>query len=236
MKVIILASGIGSRLKPLTDNKPKSLVKINSKTIIEHQLDILSKFDVEKIIVTTGPFEKLFKKFINSRYPNLNIDYVHNSEYSSTNYIYSLWLTKPEVDDDILLFHGDVFFSFEILKKVIDISDNGVLVNNKIDPPEKDFKAVIKNDRVVKIGVDFEGRDAFYCLPLYKFLKNDFLVWMSEIEKEVRNNNVNIYAEDAFNNVSNNIFLKPVYFTEEFCQEIDTFNDLENVRKTKKRF
>ncbi len=230
MKAIILASGTGSRLKPLTNKKPKSLVEINSKTIIEYQLDILSKFGIENIIITTGPFEKLFKKFIKKRYPDLKIEYVNNPKYSSTNYIYSLYLTKSLADDNIILLHGDLVFTFDIFKKLIDISGNGVLINKTIKLPKKDFKAIIENNRVVKIGVDFFGVNAFYCLPLYKFLKNDFLIWIKEIEKEISNNNVNIYAEDAFNNISDKIFLKPVYFTDERCQEVDTIKDLEEVK------
>lgn len=234
MKAIILASGIGKRLRPLTNNKPKSLVKINSKTILEYQLDTLSQLDVNRIVITTGPFEKQVKKFVKERYPNLKIEYVHNPKYNSTNYIYSLWLTTPLVDDDIILIHGDLIFNTDILKKVIDVSGNSVPVNKKVNPPKKDFKAVIEKKRVIKIGVDFFGKNAFYCLPLYKFLKKDFLIWMEEIEKEIANGNCNIYAEDAFNKISDQIKLKPVYVSDEFCQEIDTLEDLKVIKELMK--
>jgi len=230
MKAIILASGIGKRLRPLTNDKPKSLVKINQRTILEYQLDILADCGIKSVVLTTGPFEHQVKNLLNGRYPDLTIDYVNNPKYDSTNYIYSLWLTKDLIDEDIILVHGDLIFPAEILKKMIDVEENVVLVNRTVRPPEKDFKAVIENDRVIKIGVDFFGKNTFFCLPLYKFLRKDFLIWMNEIEKEIKNSNLNIYAEDVFNKISNEIMVKPLYFNNEFCMEIDTKEDLNEAR------
>ena len=179
MKAIILASGIGKRLRPLTNDKPKSLVKINQRTILEYQLDILADCGIKRVVLTTGPFEHQVKNLLNGRYPDLTIDFVNNPKYDSTNYIYSLWLTKDLIDEDIILVHGDLIFPADLLKKMIDVEKNVVLVNKTVRPPEKDFKAVIENDRVVKIGVDFFGKNTFFCLPLYKFSRKDFLIWMN---------------------------------------------------------
>ena len=110
MKAIILASGIGKRLRPLTNNMPKSLIKIKDKTILEYQLDSLLKCKIEKVIITTGPFEEKIKEFLKTKYRNLDVTYVNNPKYETTNYIYSLWLTKDFIDDDVILFHGDLLF------------------------------------------------------------------------------------------------------------------------------
>lgn len=230
MKAIILASGIGKRLRPLTNDKPKSLVKINERTILEYQLDILSNCNIKSIIITTGPFEYQIKDLLKGKYPDLNIQYVNNPKYDTTNYIYSLWLTKDLIDEDIILIHGDLIFTIDLLKKMIKSKENVVLVNKTVKPPEKDFKVVIHDNQVEKIGVEFFGVNAFFSLPLYKFSFNDFSIWISEIEKEIKNGNVNCYAEDAFNNISNEIMLKPLYFTDEFCMEIDTKEDLRKAR------
>ena len=66
---------------------------------------------------------------------------------------------------------------------------------------------------------------------MYKFSKSDFLYWLNEIEKFVKKGDLKIYAESVFNKISDKIILHPVYFTEEFCMEIDTKEDLE-VAKT----
>lgn len=231
MKAIILASGIGKRLRPLTNDIPKPLIKINDKTILGYQLDILEKCNIKNVILTTGHFEEKIKRYVVEKYKDFNFSFVLNPQYDTTNYIYSLWLTKDLIDDDIILFHGDLIFTEKLLKKLIKIDGNTVSINKEIEIPEKDFKAVIKNDRIVKIGVDFFGDGAFFCLPLYKFTKKDFLIWMHEMEKEIKEGNLNIYAENAFNNISDKIHLKPLYFDDESCMEIDTIDDLNIAKK-----
>jgi phosphoenolpyruvate phosphomutase len=232
MNAIILNSGIGKRLKPLTNDKPKSLIKINEVTILEYQLNLLSDCKIKNVLITTGPFENKVKKFLKDKYSNLKITYVNNPKYDKTNYIYSIWLTKDLIDDDIILIHGDLIFSIDLLKKVINSKDNVVLVNKTAKPPKKDFKAVIESDKVIKIGVNFFGKNTFFSLPLYKFSKNDFLNWINEIEKMINAGKLNIYAEDAFNKISDLIILKPLYFSKELCMEIDTIEDLEIARNS----
>jgi len=227
MKALILNSGIGKRLRPLTEDKPKALIEIGDKSLLAHQLDNLIRCDIRDIIITTGPFEDKIKMHVKEEYHELDVSYVNSPIYETTNYIYSMWLTKKLIDDDIILLHGDLLFDKKLLERLINEKyENCVLVNRKIKPPKKDFKAVIENNRVAKIGVDFSGEYAFFSAPLYRFSKSDFLYWLDEIEKFVKRGNVNSYAEDAFNEISDKIILHPVYFDEEFCLEIDTVEDL----------
>ena len=231
MKALILNSGRGERLRPLTENKPKPLIKIGNKTLLKHQLDNLIECSIMNVIITTGPFENKIKKHLKNEYPYLNVSYVKNPKYRTTNYIYSMWLTKELINDDVILLHGDLLFERKLLEKLINEKHaNCVLVNKEIKPPEKDFKAVIENDRVIKIGVEFSGKNAFFSAPLYKFSKSDFLYWLDEIEKFVKKGDLKIYAENVFNKISDKIILRPLYFTEEFCMEIDTKEDLEIAR------
>ena len=232
MKALILNSGRGERLHPLTKYIPKALIKIGGKPLLGHQIDNLVRCGIRDVIITTGPFENRIKKYIKNEYPDINVVYMKNPKYRTTNYIYSMWLTKEFIDADIILFHGDLFFEKKLLKKLIEEKyANCVLVNRKIKPPKKDFKAVIENDIVIKIGVKFSGKNAFFSAPLYKFSKSDFLYWLNEIGKFIKKRgNLKIYAECVLNEISNKIMLHPVYFAEEICLEIDTKRDLELVR------
>ena len=67
MKAIILASGIGKRLRPLTNKLPKPLIKIDNKTLIEWQLDRLVKCKINEIIITTGLFEDKLRMFLKEK-------------------------------------------------------------------------------------------------------------------------------------------------------------------------
>ena len=233
MKVVILNSGRGERLYPLTRYIPKALIRIGDKPLLGHQMDNLIWCDIKDVIMTTGPFENKIKKYMKSEYPSVNVSYVKNPKYRTTNYVYSMWLTKGLINDDVILFHGDLLFEKRLLERLIGkecANYNCVLVNRKIKAPEKDFKAVVKNNRVIKIGVEFSGRNAFFSAPLYKFSKSDFLFWLNEIETFVKKGDLRIYAESVFNKISDKIVLRPLYFTEEICLEIDTKEDLEMAR------
>ena len=228
---MILNSGLGTRLYPMTKSKPKALLEIGDKTLLGHQLDSLIECRISDVIMTTGPFEEKIKHYVKTAYPDVNATYVKNPQYLTTNYIYSMWLTKNLIADDIVLFHGDLFFDTLLLKRLIDSKTvNCVLVNRKMESPKKDFKAVIENSRVTKIGVEFFGANAFFCAPLYKFSKSDFLSWLNQIGLFVERGDLSVYAETAFNQISDEILLQPLYFDEEICLEIDTKEDLELAR------
>jgi len=232
MKAIILASGVGKRLRPLTYEIPKPLIKIGNKTILDYQMDNLIGCNITNIIITAGPFADKTKMHVKENYLGIEVSYVNNPKYETTNYIYSMWLTKGLIDDDIILLHGDLLFDKKLLERLINEEcENCVLVNRKIRAPEKDFKAVIENNRVVKIGVEFSGENAFFSAPLYKFSKLDFLCWLDEIENFIKRGDTKSYVEDAFNKISDKIVLRPLYFYDELCMEIDTMKDLEIARK-----
>jgi phosphoenolpyruvate phosphomutase len=229
MKAIILASGVGRRLRPLTDRNPKSLLRVGGKTLIDYQLEALAKHGICDIVITTGHLGKKLEDHVRKT-GAASVQFVHNPEYERTNYIYSLWLTKSLVDEDIILLHGDLLFDSVLIQKLLEAQGNRVLVNRYVLSPEKDFKALIKRGRVVRIGVNLSGPGTFFCAPLYRFSKAAFLLWLDKIEDFVRQGKVDCYAEDAFNEISAEVLLRPLYF-KEFCVEIDTRADLEKTRR-----
>ena len=70
MKAIILNSGTGIRLIPLTDKMPKCMIKINSKSILEFQIEILADNSINDFIITTGPFENIIKTQVKEKFPD----------------------------------------------------------------------------------------------------------------------------------------------------------------------
>ena len=230
MKALILASGGGTRLRPLTDSLPKPLLDVGGKTVLDRQLDSLAKSGIQQAIITTGPFRERVEEHVRRNHA-LEVTFVHNPRYDTTNYIYSLWLTRELINTDILLLHGDLLLDDVLVGRLAEAADNRVLVNREVVPPAKDFKALIENGKVTRIGVDVSGATAFFCAPAYRFSQADFMLWLRTIDQFVRHGQVGCYAEDAFNQVSHEIALRPLYF-HEFCMEIDTAEDLETARRT----
>jgi len=231
MKALILNSGIGKRLNPLTSEIPKCLTKINGITILGHEIENILHYGIKNFIITVGPYEEKIKKFMAENFPEASVTYVKNPKYKSTNAIYSLWLTRHLIDDDILTMHGDMVFDRELLGNLLNEKyPNCALVNNKIEPPKKDFKGKIEKGVVKTISVNISGENAFFLAPIYKFSKDGFKLWLDEMDKFVKDGNVKVYGEEAFNNIFDKIKLHPVYFSDQFCMEIDDFDDLEIAR------
>ena len=232
MKAIILSAGVGSRLMPQTQNLPKSLLRVNGRTILDIEIESLISCGITDIIIATGHKHEMMKQYVAENYPSLDVAFVRNREFATTNYIYTVWLTKELIDDDVVILHGDMVFEGILLERLLaHPSVNGALINNVIELPEKDFKAVVQNGIIKKIGVGFFGKDSYFCAPIYKFSQTSFSRWLLEIDAFVQEGNVMCYAEDAFNNIAEEVGLEPVYYGDEFCMEIDTPQDLDIARE-----
>ncbi len=230
MKALILAAGKGQRLRPITNKIPKALIRVGGKEIIGYQLDYLVEYGVENFIIAVGALKEKIIEYVKSNY-SVNVKFIYNPLYGKTNYIYTLWLTKEYVDDDVILIHGDLIFNKILLERLIYFDKNGVLVSKKAKALEKDFKAFISDERVIKIGVNVRGKNAHACMPMYKFKKEDFLLWLDKIEEFIRQGKTDVYAEDALNEITNKLEIYPLYFEDELCLEIDTKEDLEKAEK-----
>ncbi|OCA88320.1 aminotransferase [Bacillus sp. FJAT-27225] len=120
MQSIILAAGMGKRLKELTNNNTKSMVKVNGITMIERMLRQLDKLNLERIIVVAGFKGQVLIDYISTLRIKTPIEYVTNEIFNKTNNIYSLYLAKDYLlKDDTILLESDLIFEDEVLNKIV---------------------------------------------------------------------------------------------------------------------
>ena len=120
MQAIILAAGMGSRLKLLTKNVPKCMVKVNDVPLIERVLFQLDKLHLSRIVLVVGYKAKVLIDFIGTLNIHTPIIYVDNDNYDSTNNIYSLYLAKNYLSEEsTLLLESDIIISDGVLENVI---------------------------------------------------------------------------------------------------------------------
>ena len=234
MKTVILAAGAGSRLKPLTDDTPKCLLKVGGKCILEMTVENLLATNNSDIIIVTGYLENKIREFLGKRFPQLKIAYINNSFYASTNNILSLWLAKDAVlGDDMMMMDSDIVFDKRIITKLQNSGYRNCLALKQHDVHDEEIK--VKTDpqgRVIEIskevnlseaagesiGIEIFGKEALK--ELYFILDRKVVT-----EKEV-----NQFYEAAFQELSEND-LYIVDTTEYFCMEIDTEEDLNTAQE-----
>ena len=163
IKAVILAAGVGSRIRPLTDNCPKSLLMINGKTILEMMISHIQKCGISEIVFVLGYLQDQIKDYVKTQFPDLVAHYITNKKYKETNTGYSLLLTKDLVQNSTFIkFDADVVFDISILKNLIDSEhDNCLCIDKNINLDAEEIKVIIREEnRVVKASRTVNPEDA----------------------------------------------------------------------------
>lgn len=232
MKALLLNSGVGIRMGNLTKHSPKCMCAIGAGyTILSRQLYQIAEAGLREAVITVGPFAGLVKEHVAGLNLPLHVTYVPNPLYSETNYIYSMHLAAEQLDDDILLMHGDLVLESSVLSDLIASKKSMVAVDSTLPLPDKDFKARVQNGRVTAIGIEFFGTDCVACQPAYSFAREDFTSWMKAIGEFCQEGQRKVYAENAFNAQNGAIPLHPLELNGRLCNEIDNLDDLEAVSR-----
>lgn len=234
MKALIFNSGIGKRMKELTADRPKSMVHLyNDETIFERQIRLLQEAGITEIVITTGPYPEMLKNICNKPcYKNIHFVFPHNEIFDASNYIYSMYKAKEYLDDDILMMHGDLVFDRTLIPNLLKNKEPNTCLINKFKPlPEKDFKGRIVDNELREVGINIFDKDCYAFQPLYKLSKEVMKVWLDNVCKFVENKNINVYAENAFNEVSKGLKIRPISYHNHFIDEVDNKDDLARVNK-----
>lgn len=226
MKALILNSGIGSRMGVLTSEHPKCMTEIyHQETILSRQLKQISEAGIEEVIITTGAHDDVLVNYCQSLHMPIHITFVRNPKYKETNYIYSIYCAKEYLDDDIILMHGDLVFENSVFDAIVASEKSCMAVSSTLPLPDKDFKAVIHEGQITKIGIEYFN-EAMAAQPLYKLKKEDWSVWLNNIIFFCESNRVTCYAENAFNEISADCRICPLDVKNQLCSEIDDSKDL----------
>lgn len=121
MRAIILAAGTGSRLAEASGGRPKPLVEVGGKTLIEHQLEALADAGIGPVQVVVGHMADEVKKVIGNR-----ASYVENPDPAGTNSLYSFWLAREFVQGPVLISNCDLLYHPEILDRLLDVKGSGL--------------------------------------------------------------------------------------------------------------
>ena len=179
MQAIILAAGMGRRLKELTQNNTKCMVKVNGVTLIERLLGQLERQELSRIVIVVGYEGKKLMDYIATLDVKTPIVYVENNIYNKTNNIYSLALAKDYLcEEDTLLFESDLIFEDAVIDAIVSDPRPSLALVDKYESWMDGTCVTLNEQDEIKAFVpgkhfDFSRKDEYYkTVNIYKFDKN----------------------------------------------------------------
>lgn len=238
MQIIIPAAGMGKRLGPETYDKTKAMVKVNQKTLIERCLDAAVEHPIDRIILVVGYEKEKLKNFLGNSYKGIDIVYVENDDYNTTNNIYSVFLAKDYlVEDDTILIESDLIFQPKLLQMVVQNKFENLALVDKYKPWMDGTVVKINNDFSIshfisKENIDYNKAHEYYkTVNIYKFSKS-FLtgVYVPFLEAYAKAMGNNEYYEQVLKVIVNldTRTLKALPLDGELWYEVDDAQDLDN--------
>jgi L-glutamine-phosphate cytidylyltransferase len=153
MKAVILAAGQGTRIRSVHGEHPKCLIEVDNTTILDHQLEALSKAGINDVAIVVGYEKEQIINHVVSRTPSQSqrIHFIENPAFAITNNIYSLWLAFEWLNgDSFIVLNADVIFDADILNTAGSYAPISMIV----DPLWRDetMKVIIHGDRVTQMS------------------------------------------------------------------------------------
>ncbi|MCH9664689.1 MAG: phosphocholine cytidylyltransferase family protein [Gammaproteobacteria bacterium] len=229
MQAIILAAGIGSRLRPITDHKPKTLTKVGNTEIIFRTIDTLTSKGVGDIIIVVGYKKELIIKAVEERYPNLKVKFVINHDFETTNNSYSLYLAREFLGCETLVMDSDLVFDPTILPDVLNIKGSSAAVD-KSQYLEESMKVKVKDGIITSISKKITAEFAYACsVDIFKFIPSDSnLIRQALIDTVEKQNQKTLWVEYVWDGLcqSGELRITPFDVNGRKWVEIDDATDL----------
>jgi len=235
-KAVILAAGVGNRLRPLTDRLPKCLVPVNGVPILVNTLIHLADSGIRETVIVVGHLKEKILERIGDRLRGMKITYVESERYATTNNIYSLWLAREYLDEDVLLLEADVYFERELLNSLLCArGENHAAVAHHQSWMSGTVVRLDEHDNIEAMvesshqGPDFDYSNTFKTVNIYRlggrFLREHFLPCL---DATVASGKVHAYYETVLNELcsQNGLALAAVRCDDISWIEIDNQDDL----------
>lgn len=116
-QALILAAGMGVRLRELGAHTPKGFLRLGARPIVEESIERLCAQGIERIVIATGHHAELYEGLARARPGRVRT--VHNPRYADSGSLYSLWCARQELDEDFLLLESDLIFERRALRELL---------------------------------------------------------------------------------------------------------------------
>jgi choline kinase len=232
---VILAAGMAKRLRPLTDTKPKCLLKVGERTLLERTIDAMRQAGIQEFLVVTGYRGEMIRDFLTSHFSLLTFHFLDNTDYEHNNNIYSLWMACQKVRGcDFLLMDSDILCDPAAVVRIAQEQTSALAVNRH-ELGEEEMKVVIDADnRITEISKTCHPEDAMgESVGIEKITADYSEALARELDQMILQEGlIDIFYERAFERlIPQGYTFKVVDTTHYFSYELDTPEDFQQAQE-----
>ena len=232
---VILAAGMAKRLSPLTDTKPKCLLEVGGKTLLQRIVDAMADTGITEFVVVTGYRAEQIRDFLTQRYPDFTIHFLHNADYEHNNNIYSLWMSGQVArGQEFLLMDSDILCDPETVA-VVARQETSALAVNRHELGEEEMKVVVDADmHITEISKTCRPENALgESVGIEKMLADYSEALFRELDQMIVHEGlIDIFYERAFERlIPKGYTFKVIDTTRFFSYELDTPEDFEQASR-----
>ena len=235
MTGVILAAGMAKRLRPLTDHKPKCLLKVGERTLLERTVDAMHQTGITEFVVVTGYCADQIRDFLTSHFSLYTFHFIHNADYEHNNNIYSLWMSGQVVrDKEFLLMDSDILCDPAAVVRIAKEQESALAVNRH-ELGEEEMKVVVDADcRITEISKTCRPEDAMGESVGIEHVTPDYSqALFRELDQMITSEGlIDIFYERAFERlIPQGHTFRVVDTTSYFSYELDTPEDFERAQQ-----
>lgn len=227
---VLLAAGEGTRLHPYTLDRPKCLVEVAGRPLLDRALAALEAVGIEELVLVTGYREDVLLAFLERRASRLRVRCVRNDVYASTNNAFSLWTAREAVAGGFVLLDGDLLFEPDVLRTVLHTAGDAVLaVERRSDLGDEEMKVLPGPDvTVAAVNKTMDPGVAIgESVGIARFSAAAATALWDRLGQQIVAGQRNVYYELAFEAlIAEGMPFRIGDVTGLMCMEIDTPDDL----------
>ncbi|MBS4957636.1 sugar phosphate nucleotidyltransferase [Clostridium sp.] len=222
MRAILLAAGMGTRLRPLTLETPKSLIEVNGKALLERQIEFLKEKGINDIIIVTGYLNEKFE-YLKEKY---SLKLIFNDKYDIYNNIYSMYLVRDYLADAYVI-DADVYINRNFILSDIDKSTYFSAYKKNV---KNEWKLCFDENNKVN-DIKIINGDGFILCGVSYWSKNDGALIKSRIEEALKTTNFkNLYWDDIVKSNIKDLDVRIEKINSDDIYEIDNIEELKLVK------
>lgn len=231
MKALILAAGLGTRLEPITKDRPKSLVPVNGKPILFKQIESLQENGIRDIIIISGYKADILEQEVRKKWKDIQI--VESKDYAITNNMYSAFVGRDLVkNSEFLMMNADVYFDSSVIKALLKDNAPNAIVTDIGRYIEESMKVVEKGGRLTSISKKISPNEALgSSIDVYKFSNTGGAAFFEKCREYIEDKKeYRMWSEVALNDILQQVVFKASKIEGRWV-EIDNHEDLAEAEK-----